>query len=161
MAKLTKAKEKEIENMKATIADSRTSPEERVMFEKALAKMQGPTVDNVITKKKRKVVETKAPTETDEPKDDKKAPETKKETPSCDELIDKFKVAKKARLERQKNKVKDIRKPETKLKDDAQKKVSSILDNIIKLSKKNKLSKRVRKDILAILKKGVDKAGKI
>jgi len=354
MAKLTKAKEKEIENMKATIADSRTSPAEREAFERVLVKMQRPTVDKVITQKKRKVVEEGSDTKQSSDKedieillfkktldsdlkvgqevaykdtsgeysltgkiikittqdglklydlggsglrsadelkliktnksstseldklkergldeynvaeavmgfdsdvtsklkiesgselyasdelqkkyiagldakikpamfsgiksiqvfdaledenyhslnnylalkgyiknegndakkeytesyrknpdkflnpalfeDDKKAPETKKETPSCDELIDKFKVAKKARLERQKNKVEDTRKPETKLKDDAQKKVSSILDNIMKLSKKNKLSKRVKKDILAILKKGIDKAGKI
>ncbi len=80
--------------------------------------------------------------------------------PSCDELIEKFKVAKKARLERQKLRKDDSRKPDTKLRDEADKKMTDIINKIIKLSKKDQLSKRVKKDVLEILREGITHVSK-
>ena len=81
--------------------------------------------------------------------------------PSCDELIEKFKVAKKARLERQKLRKDDSRKPDTKLRDEADKKMTDIINKIIKLSKKDQLSKRVKKDVLEILREGITHVSKV
>jgi hypothetical protein len=76
-------------------------------------------------------------------------------TPDCDTLIEDFKAKKKARLERQAKVKKDHRTPEKKLVDSADKKVSGIINNIIKMSKKKELSQKTRKDLLTILKSGV------
>lgn len=84
----------------------------------------------------------------------------KKAIPDCDELVAKYKKNKKERLERQFKKVKDHRAPDTKLRDEADKKVTAIINNLKKLSIKNKVSGKVRKDILTILKQGIKHAEK-
>lgn len=93
--------------------------------------------------------------------DDKSKGAQKTATPTCDELIDKFKAAKKARLERQKARKDDTRKPDTRLRDEADKKMTDIINKIMKLSKKDQLSKRVKKDVLDILKEGVSHISKV
>lgn len=86
-----------------------------------------------------------------------KSPKTEEKivTPDCDTLIESYKANKKARLARQAGKKADTRTPEKKFIDTADKKVTSIINNIKKMSKKKQLSKKTRKDLLTILNGGI------
>lgn len=83
-----------------------------------------------------------------------------KAIPDCDELVAKYKERKKTNLKRKLNLKKDHRAPDTKLRDEADKKVTAIINNLKKLSIKNKVSGKVKKDILTILKAGINHVNK-
>lgn len=160
---------KDIQKLEKVIADPKTSQEQKERFQKILDKIKedegmvpakpaedapAPTETTVAKTDKPKKVKKKK-----EPTPDASAP--KVATPSCDELIEKFKAAKKARLERQKARKEDTRKPDTKLRDEADKKITDTINKIMKLSKKGQLSKRVKKDVLEILREGVSHISKV
>lgn len=128
--------QKELNHLKKVIADPRTGEEEKKRFQSIVDRIEG----------KYKTTET--------------AESNIKSIPDCDELVKGFKAKKKAMLERKFKKEKDHRAPDTKLRDDADKKITAIINNLKKLSIKNKVSGKVRKDILTILKSGINHVNK-
>ncbi len=168
------SKNKELDQLKKIIADPRTGEEEKKRFQSIVDKIEGvkpePAVavqvkeeEPIIAPKKRshhkkKPIEPIVSTVVNEPKIEEK---NKRAIPDCDTLIEGFKANKKARLERQAKKEKDHRSAGTKLIEEADKKVTAIINNIIKLSKKKQLSSKARKDILTILKQGINHVNKV
>jgi len=125
------ASAKEVSKLEKVIEDENTSPEEKERYKKILDKVEGKGVAAVL------------PT--------KEAQKEHASVPGCDELIDKFKKNKEARLKQAEKKQKDHRQSDTKLRDDADKKVTEIVNKLKKLSIKNKVSPNVKKDLMKIL----------
>ncbi len=156
-----KNNKKEIAQLKKIINDPKTTEEEKKRFQAIVDKIEGqPAPEEKVTKATE--VKTIKPAA---PKKKKAVAQStyvgKKDHPSCDELLVKFKEAKKARLIRQKARKDDTRKPETKLRDQADKQVSDIVNKLMKLSKKNQLSGRVKKDVMEILREGISHVNKL
>ncbi len=168
------ASKAEIEKLRKIINDDRTSPEEKIRFQAILDKIENknttpPVVepvpevavvekdDSVLLEAPEQIkeVKVKKPRKKRSPNKNpaKKAPKTV--VPDCDELVSKYKQDKVARLKRQAKRKTDHRKPDTKLRDQIDKKLTEMLNNVIKLSKKRKLSPQVKKDVLSILKSGI------
>jgi len=158
--------QKELNHLKKVIAYPRTGEEEKKRFQSIVDRIEGkykttetaePVSEPMTVNAKRSHHKKK---DVSEWKENGDAESNIKSIPDCDELVKGFKAKKKAMLERKFKKEKDHRAPDTKLRDDADKKITAIINNLKKLSIKNKVSGKVRKDILTILKQGIKHASK-
>lgn len=164
------ATKSEIEKLKKVINDERTTPEEKARFESILKKIEEknspadtlaePVNEPSVKEQKEPIVPPAAiiPKKRGRgPNKIKKIkPPYRSKIPDCNELVTKFKASKKARIVRESKKKKDHRRADIILRDKTNKKLTGIVNDIIKLSKKKQLSAKVRKDVLEILKKGAN-----